>query len=335
MTNFESRIERWTRAFEISAGESGSGDAVRVTDLYNSIYSRRVDARHYAWRYFPAHGRACVLLAQKENMLAGAYGYRINRVASPGGDISAALGTDMMVGEPFRATGLVFARLNLEAERAARADGASLFYLFPNQRGAAAWLASEGWSLVRMLRTFDRSTAIEPYEGDIGFHRIDRFGAWVDPLTDRFRSLYVALALVRRDAEYLNWRFVDNPTYDYDMFDVRVDGESAGYLVLKIFRDAVSGNAFGDIVDLIWTRDDPALLEAMLRYALGHFAAQSVRSASIWLETNTLLDSVGSALGFRAGGMERAFCCRAFDKQGERLLEPEGWYLTLSDSEIY
>jgi hypothetical protein len=135
-----------------------------------------------------------------------------------------------------------------------------------------------------------------------------------------------------RGAAYLNWRFVRNPRYSYDLFAVRRRGEIFGYLVLKVFHDPVTGRVFGDIVDLRWAEDDRGALADMLGYALEHFRIQGVESAAIWLQTNTILDSVGLEAGFSFSEQRRFFCGSALDT---RLTDPCRWFLTLADSEVY
>jgi hypothetical protein len=128
---------------------------------------------------------------------------------------------------------------------------------------------------------------------------------------------------------------VRNPWYRYASFLAVHRGQPFGYLVLKVFRDPKTGQALGDIVDILWAEDNPDALTEMLCFALGHFHAQGVPQATMWLQTNTLLDQIGRDLGFVETQQKRYFCCKVLDERYKWLEDPGCWFITMADSEIY
>jgi hypothetical protein len=113
------------------------------------------------------------------------------------------------------------------------------------------------------------------------------------------------------------------------------DGTPFGYVVLKQFCEPVTGDICGDIVDVLWSEDDPAALAEVLQFALGHFHSQGVGRASIWLQTNTILDQLGRELGFAETGSGRSFCVKILNEQFRWLQDASRWFITMADSEIY
>ena len=100
-----------------------------------------------------------------------------------------------------------------------------------------------------------------------GTERLERFDDDVERLYDACRVDW-GLSVVR-DATYLNWRFVDNPRYDYRILAVRDADELRGYAV---FRTADSPRPdSGVLIDWLVRPDDletaTLLREAVLAQA--------------------------------------------------------------------
>ncbi len=101
----------------------------------------------------------------------------------------------------------------------------------------------------------------------MGVERIERFDDAAERLYDRCRTQW-GMSVVR-DAAYLNWRFIDNPRYDYHVFCVRDGAELRGYAVFRT-ADSPRPNS-GLVVDWLVPPDDPEaatlLREAFLAQA--------------------------------------------------------------------
>src|SRR5262249_26043144 len=91
---------------------------------------------------------------------------------------------------------------------------------------------------------------------------IRRFEPWVDGLfasvRERWRRCFV------RNAEYLNWRFIDVPHHDYRPHAIRREGRNVGYFVVGITEKLHT--QLGFIADVLV--EDDALLPAVQGRAL-------------------------------------------------------------------
>jgi hypothetical protein len=137
---------------------------------------------------------------------------------------------------------------------------------------------------------------------------------------------------IGRDTQYLSWRFIDNPFHHYSTYLIS-DGQFLGYIVLKMFIDPITNIATGDIVDFLWSEDNPSMLYRMLCVALMHFC--DVEKVTTWMQTNTVLDDIGRDMGFIETDRKRDFMVKVLDKNYTWLHDPTRWYLTMSDSEMY
>lgn len=96
---------------------------------------------------------------------------------------------------------------------------------------------------------------------------VDRFGPEVDDLWDRTRGDYPAI--FSRDAQFLNWRFVDCPEPRYRRFVAMRDGRAVGYVVLR--RAEPVELPQGIIVDLYASRRDVRTIDELVRHSLAFF----------------------------------------------------------------
>ncbi|MBA4383636.1 MAG: hypothetical protein C0410_02770 [Anaerolinea sp.] len=330
----EDRIKHWTSSYSVLAGTNTPEDSTKFVELFNSIYARKISNSYYYWRFFNNIVESTLFFAFKQTELVGACGYNLFKINNDL-PIRNALLVDMMVGAKHRSIGLTFSRLNLEIENAARQSGAKCLFLFPNQRGADAWLASEGWVRITQMITCSCKTRPKKMNTSIDIRKVPCFDDWVNIISTAFSRNHPSLTFTKRDKQYLNWRLVDSPVYKYSIHAVYFNEEIYGYIVLKVFHDPMTGNAFGDIVDILWSDDDSNLLNNMLEFALDHFYQQGIKEATTWLQTNTILDDIGHTIGFGDTEQIRDFCYKPLDQTYIWLKDPKNWFITLSDSEIY
>jgi len=331
----DDRIKQWTKSYTVLAGTETPEDSARFVELFNSIYARKISSTYYYWRFFNTPLEATLLFAFKQNELVGACGYNLLIIKNGSTLIRNALLVDMMVSAEHRGIGLVFSRLNHEVENAARQGGAKCLYLFPNQRGAGAWLATEGWVRITQMTTCVCETRPSKKNLNIDIREVSCFDHEVDTISDVFSYYYPSLTFTKRDAQFLNWRFVENPVYNYSIHVVHLNGVIFGYLVLKVFRDPITGKTFGDIVDILWSDDNSNMIFYMLEFALDYFYNQGIKQVATWLQTNTILDEIGYDIGFKDTEQKRDFCYKPLDQNYIGLKDPENWFIKLSDSEVY
>jgi Acetyltransferase (GNAT) domain len=79
-----------------------------------------------------------------------------------------------------------------------------------------------------------------------------------------------------RSADYLNWRYVNNPLADYQIITARRQGRLKGYAVWREEGPDAS------VVDL-FGEDNPAIIKALLAGVVGHVRDRGVATLSLWL----------------------------------------------------
>ena len=300
-------------------------------NLFNSIYSRKIDSAYYYWRFGRQDSNSFILSAQDEQGLKGCIGYHLLDM----GKFKTALVVDAMIAERCRGDGKTFVYLNRKLEKCAKAHKAKALFMLPNSEGAKAWSADKQWTLAEHMTTHVHGTRTD-HLGLLRYFRVQRFGQWVNNIESKFRMNNPELTCVRRNKSYLNWRFA-NPMHDYEIYQVYLSRKSrpSGYIVLKTFTSPTTGEKTGDIVDILWGENDVCVVMDMLRIALKKFHSENIHNVTMWLQTNTILDAVGRFLGFVPTEQQRAFCVKALDRDYTHLAFPHNWFLTMADSEMY
>ncbi|MBK8251909.1 MAG: GNAT family N-acetyltransferase [Polyangiaceae bacterium] len=104
------------------------------------------------------------------------------------------------------------------------------------------------WILSRMGRvTHVVESTVEPPSGFSDFQPVRRFGAEFNAFFERIAPAFPGIFW--RDAEYMNWRYVDFPARRYACFARQIEGRTVAVLVVSI------DDVHSRIVDLLW---DPA-----------------------------------------------------------------------------
>jgi GNAT superfamily N-acetyltransferase len=271
-------------------------DRAAQARLFNAAFAKRIDARGLAWRYDEGPHGAAIAYAQRTAAGEFVSGYACSpRRAVPAGDEAraASIGEtgDVMTHPAWRKRGL-FSALDRAALAEAQRRGWPLVFGLPNRRSAHIFLEL-GWERVGTLRPWTfvlrargasrserakgaRVRRLWPFADQFAGRaararlraRAARAQLRVAPLAsfprdveDVARAVEPRFALmVRRDADYLDWRFLRAPSGLFRALGLFEGERLAGYAVVQVPR---SGEPGGYLVDVLG-RDDAAVDAAIL-----------------------------------------------------------------------
>jgi hypothetical protein len=142
---------------------------------------------------------------------------------------------------------------------------------------------------------------------------------------------------VRRDASYLNWKYVDQPGQEFLRLEVS-DGQDARGVVVLMFRDPDVAYRYrrAFIVDVIAPLGNDTLMAELLSSAV-RAAADRSADALLCLHINAKLTAALQRQGFRLRSPSRYLLVRPVgldDQLRDRLLDPAAWFVTQGDSDI-
>ena len=223
--------------------------------------------------------------------------------------------------------------------RVARFDTLSTFNAFRN-RLTTKW---PGKVLLWLLHLFglDRLITIlinaNVWIRDLGLSRygnteleikqIDEFDQAADQFWDSVSPQFHAIVI--RNSKYLNWKYVQQPHMDYQLFTALRAGKMAGYVILRKTRAPESNS--GIIADLFVPFEDKAVIYSLLVFAVQYFKQQKVKyieaASSSDVYKNALL-----AMGFKKKKDVTPLFHSNIETPGiESALTPGSWFFGRSD----
>lgn len=262
----------------------GPEDRAEQARLFNRCFKKRIDAADLSWRYDANPQGGAISLVYRppgeEAVCSFAYMPRTARVF--GDDATAgSIGQqgDVMTDPDWRRRGLVM-KLSAECAKATLEAGWPLSWGFPNRQSASVF-RRVNWESVGDIRPWDfyfrahrqaraerfkqgrllalrlpwdrrrcvagrRSLATEGFE----VRRLERFPDEVGGISEQVERRYCFM--VRRDAAYLNWRFLETPSQLHKALGIYdAEGAFRGYCVTQ----PAVGDGIGYVVDLLGAED--------------------------------------------------------------------------------
>lgn len=277
---------------EFTVHACGPADRSAQARLFNACFKKSTDERGLAWRYDDNPHGGAISFVQRAPGGEAVSGYACSpRRAIPGGDEARAalVGEtgDVMTHPEWRKRGL-FSALDRAAMAESKRLGWPIVFGLPNRRSAHIFLEL-GWERVGTLRpwTFvlradaaaraERAkegrlrgwtTALAARAGRaartrlraspaLRERRLDAFPPEVEALSKRVEPDHALM--VRRDARYLDWRFLRGPSGLHRALALYDGDRLTAYVVVQVPR---AGESVGYLVDLL-AEDDAALARAL------------------------------------------------------------------------
>lgn len=158
---------------------------------------------------------------------------------------------------------------------------------------------------------------------------ITRFAPAYDRLWERVRGSYAMC--VRRDAAYLNWKYVDCPHRRYALREARRSGELAGFAVSR--HEDFRGLRIGWIIDVFTDGGDEEARDSLVAATLDDFRAAGVARVQAF-SMNAALGRALQGRGFMTGPSPMQFCVRARVAADEVFAERGRWHVVFGDSDM-
>ncbi|MEO1698758.1 MAG: GNAT family N-acetyltransferase [Planctomycetota bacterium] len=341
-------------------------DRAAQAALFDASFQREDGARVLPWRYDSGpHGEAITMVVRGDDGgVLSSYACGPRRVLSKGGG-EATIGQtgDVMTSPEARGKGH-FSALDRAVMAAAREAGWPAVFGLPNRASAHIFVRDLGWEEVGQLRpwTFvlcaDAGARAERMKASRAASALVPWTAWrgtmargklrkrffgkinVVPIA-RFKPEADDVAkevgagedwFVRRDHEYLNWRFIDAPSGRFRVHGVyEPSGAMRGWCVVQLPE---RGETAGFVVDVV-AADDIAFAGA-LEAGLGHLRKAGASVARAHAVVGSAWDERLRASGFRAARKDdvRPIILHVLDPKHPIIdvaRAPERWFFTDGD----
>ena len=135
-------------------------------------------------------------------------------------------------------------------------------------------------------------------------------------------------ALVRREPQFLRWKYIGNPVVPYHLFVLRRPGAIKGYIVLR--RPHPAELNIGIIADIFTDRDDEESMEALVSHAIAFFG-KSVNIIQVLVSFDRIAHTL-KKYGFKTiKTYEPHFVCSDPALREKLKKHTKEWFITFAD----
>ena len=313
---------------ELSYRQYQPGDERDILELFEKSFGRKLSIDYWRWRFAenPA-GPAVIYLAWAGNVLAAHYAVSLVTLHVGGHDVTTALSGTTMTHPDYRGLGLFPVLARLTYQEMARREMA-LVWGFPNANSHRGFIQDLDWKdiceIPTMRVTISGRVMTDPSPGVSEITDID---------SARFDRLWQAVSaresvLVKRDAQYLKWRFSANPSEKYRVVACMEGDSLRGYAIFKRYKDELQ------IVDLLVEQPDIA---QQLAYGIGKIGREeSAATISLWMPMASPVHRSLEKVGFQNDALVTYFGGLILgDLVPALIYSPFSWYYSMSDSDVY
>jgi hypothetical protein len=350
------------------------GDEQGIVDLWKLVFAEgeqeRGELAYWYWQFRdnPA-GPPKIRLAIDGDKVVGQYAVIPMNLQFMGKSVLATLSLDTMTHPHYRRQGM-FGTLANELYADLGLNGMPVTYGFPNDNSLGGFVKKLQWTHICSLPVYVKPLRLDVIAaqvisnpglsifakplaratGALAF-RPGRLAeqykpniSWLDIFDERADDLWdqvydpAKIALVR-NADYLNWRYFQNPSRDYRVISFTKDADLLGYVVLRCMEQF--GLRGGMITDLIARPEREDVVQALLDAASEHFLAQGMDLIACLSHGDAGLVSLLKRNTFLLPPKQMAFKQWYFggrvnsDDISQSLMDdPENWYLTFGDTDI-
>ena len=327
------------------------GDEIKINEMFNEVFGQNRDIRHWHWKYRDnPSGPSVISLAESvEGIFAAHFGtYPLKLCYFPPGHRAPEESTvyhtgDKMTRSIFRSAGfgknsLLARTFHHLAEAPKRPDFAFIFG-FLTHHSLRFGLLLLNYKLIEPVsyRRLEWSRLSEmrlpSYRRLLKGIRAEQVSSVDETWTDFFSSVAPDYTyLVKRDAAYITWRYLQRPDRQYLVVGVKKRSKLAGWSVF--FRE---GNKiiWGDA---LYAKDHPDCARASLMFLRSHPLAEGAEFIECWFPPRPAWwDGILRSLGFKNKTEPNGLClCIALIKDSNSIEKSKNMlYYTIGDSDLF
>ena len=347
------------------------GDEKEIIELYNIVFGKTLSFERWNWIYNKGgdFSKFIALAESNDGKIVGHYALMPIKVKSGKNDcMIATLSLDTMVHPVYRRQGMFPILAKYLYDKISQ-QHVPFTYGFPNKNSYKGFIKHLNWKPIsntlpivgKILNTKNVISKIigggfvcssAQYVADLGlsiYYRYKKqknfpgyiiekqpnFGEWANVLWKKSSNDF-KIAVVR-DKEYLNWRYIDNPSENYSIYLVRNRKEEVGYMVTK-FEERF-GLKIGYLVDILILPEEQKALSELILYAVDHFSKNDIDIVNCLIVNKPYLKL------FKSNGFitipsefypqDINLCALSHKKDLDvSLYNEKNWFITWGDSDI-
>jgi hypothetical protein len=310
-------------------------DEKKILELFRLSFRKELSLDYWNWRFRDNPTKKLMIkLMWDGDTLAGHYAVSPVEMVIDGEVKLTALSMTTMTHPDYAGRG-IFSMLAEELYKdIATSHMVSLVWGFPNTNSHYGFIKNLKWKDLSLVSTFclrlqKFKTTSEKNTISVKTHFEKAHADTAQTFMENFT------VKSRRSLKYLNWRYTNNPSADYTIFELR-DADKAYFMVTKIFRSFNEPEGFEvDIVELFFP-PDANLLSSCIQAIKEHYHGHSILQVNTWIPLSDSRHIHLEKIGFSYGLPLTYLGMRNLDQENISLRENfNNWYFSMGDSDVF
>ena len=312
-----------------------SGDEKKILELFEGIFHKSMSIEYWNWRFKDNPvGKIMIKLMWEGDILAGQYAVSPVILINNREEQLTALSMTTMTHPDYTGRG-VFTMLaeRLYEDESVKNDLKAVWG-FPNNNSHRGFVKNLFWHDLYQIPTFSLDVLNFAYNNKIN-SAISIANSFDPSHENAFISCSEMYPVkVLKSVDYLNWRYVKNPSNKYDIFQLKQDGVSY-FIVCKIFNSFVENEKKEvDILDFCLP-NDYEMITGFVNYIIDFYTGEfALARINLWMPLNDKRHIELEKIGFENQAPVTYMGVRACDKM-DSLYNSEKWLFSMGDSDIY
>lgn len=215
--------------------EYKKGDEKSILELFKIVFNKELDIKYWNWRFINnPQKKQSIQLVWNNNLLVGHYAVFPVEMICNNEKILSGLSMTTMTHPDYAGQG-IFTKLAKELyNKEAQKNGMDLVWGFPNNNSHRGFVKNLEWKNILLIPSFSLQTSkivgakLSEKINKITEFKIQHESAYLK-ITQPF------LLKVNKSQEYLNWRYVENPSVEYQIFEIEIE-DVKYFFVAKLFN---------------------------------------------------------------------------------------------------
>ncbi len=306
------------------------GDEKQILELFQLCFGKPLSESYWKWRFADhPENKMMIMLMWDGDRLAGHYAVSPVRMIVHQEEVLTALSMTTMTHPEYAGKG-IFTELaeSLYAEQK-QINNLAAVWGFPNNNSHYGFIKNVQWKNLEQIPVFSiDSNLIRENEASVIVKEKFTQKHFKKPTTSPFE------VGIKRDADYLNWRYTQNPSNTYVLFEEEIDRETF-YVVAKKFRSFSDPSKHE--IDLVeWELPaDIQVQQNFLSAIKKHFGGDDMHRMNMWMPLNDTRHIQLEKLGFRNLAPVTYSGIRLLNPEFSSMLIPGNWHYKLGYSDIY
>jgi hypothetical protein len=307
------------------------GDEDAILELFELVFKKQMSKRYWFWRFEknPA-GKYLIKLMWHDNQLVGHYAVSPVFMEINSEKVLTSLSMSTMTHPDFGGKG-IFKDLSMNLyDLLENYLNMKLIWGFPNGNSHYGFIKYLNWKDIAVIHTLTLNISeLNSVESNSIKIVTDFDSNHVAILQQTTRDFEVK---VDRNLAYLKWRYIDNPSNKYTIYEYNQDGEKQ-FLVTKLYPSQTQNNK-QDVFIMEYGITNHSLLPNFVQH-LKFFHDEKIENIVIWC---TLYDSKHIELektGFVLQGRQTFLSARGCNFKLYDIADYRKWFISFGDSDVY